>query len=266
MSFIEKYVVEPFEYATSDWSKVLIGVLLLLIPIVLSSVLLVVYLNSGPFTPLIILGIVVLVYLIVPLIIQVVINGYYIAVIKNTLEGLDTLPDWSNLGEIVKDGILYMIALFIITLLLSLPAIILFIIGVYPVLATSGSYLTYTDLWNAIAYMSIIVILLLLYLLLLAVILWVYVPLATVNFAKKGFFGFFEVVDILKKISLGYIVMLVIYFTVYFTVALILWIIGVVPVIGTAISTVYSRIFYFVFFTTFFRAVAKYYMEKEGWL
>jgi len=260
MSFIEKYVVEPFKYATSDWLKVLIGVLLLLIPIVLSSVLLVVYLNSGPFTPLI------LAYLIVPLIIQVVINGYYIAVIKNTLEGLDTLPDWSNLGEIVKDGILYMIALFIITLLLSLPAIILFIIGVYPVLATSGSYLTYTDLWNAIAYMSIIVILLLLYLLLLAVILWVYVPLATVNFAKKGFFGFFEVGDIFKKISLEYLGILLVYFVIGCIISIVLGILGVItliPIIGEMVYYVLGGILSFIYGIMLYRAVAKYYLERD---
>jgi len=209
----------------------------------------------------------------VNLFVHIVVLGYYIAVIKNTLKGLDTLPNWSNLGEIVKDGILYFFALFILILILIiLPTILIFMIvsfltaGVdisYPTLEGDIEYLMYTYFFNLLLGFLLLTIVLI-YDVLAVTIFFIYVPLATVNFAKKGFPGFFEVVGVLKKISLDYVVMLVIYFTVYLTVALILWIIGVIPVIGTAIFRVYSLIFYFVFFTTFFRAVAKYYMEKEG--
>ena len=267
MSFLKKYITEPLRYTFSDGVKLFTGILLLVFNDIVSLLLFLMFIKMG-FSVLILI-------LLVNLFVHIVVLGYYIAVIKNTLEGLDTLPDWSNLGEIVKDGILYFFALFILVALMSFPAILISMIGSflttgvdisYPTLEGDIEYLMYNYYFFNLLSGFLLLTIVLIYDVLAATILWVYVPLATVNFAKKGFFGFFEVVDIFKKISLGYIVMLVIYFTVYFTVALILWIIGVVPVIGTAISTVYSRIFYFVFFTTFFRAVAKYYMEKEGWL
>jgi len=266
MSFLKKYITEPLRYTFSDGVKLFTGILLLVFNDIVSLLLFLLFIKMG-------FSIFILIVL-VNLFVHIIVVGYYIAVIKNTLQGLDTPPDWSNLGEIVKDGILYAIALVILVILISLPAIFISMIGSflttggdmsYPILEGDINYLMYTYFFNLLSGFLLLTILLI-YDVLAATILWVYVPLATVNFAEKGFPGLFEVVGVLRKISLDYIVMLVIYFTVYFTVALILWIIGVVPVIGTAISTVYSRIFYFVFFTTFFRAVAKYYMEKEGWL
>jgi len=198
-----------------------------------------------------------------------IVLGYYIGVIKNTLEGLNTLPNWSNFGEIVKDGILYFLALFILTILVFFPAILISTIGSSLTIGGDISYLTvagdisylYTYLLSSFLLLTVVLI----YMIMATTILWVYLPLATVNFAKKGFFGFFEVVDILKKkISLGYITILILYSIVYFTVVLILWVIGIIPVIGTAISNVYFYIFSVIYSIAFFRAVTKYFMEKEG--
>jgi len=212
-----------------------------------------------------------LLILLINLFVRIVVLGYYIGVIKNTLKGFDTLPNWSNIGEIVKDGILYFLALFILTILVFFPAILLSKIGSSLTMGGDISYHTlgdinylYTYLFNFLSSFLILTVVLI-YMVMAATILWVYLPLATVNFAKKGFLGLFEVVEILKKkISLGYIVMLILYSIVYFTVVLILWVIGIIPVIGTAISNVYFYIFYIIFSITFFRAVTKYFMEKEG--
>ena len=98
MSFLEKYLIEPFKYATSDWLKVLIVILLLGIPIVIISISLIAYIKLNFSTFILTLGIGLLFFIIT----SMAITGYYIGVVKNTLKGLDTLPDWSNFIEILK--------------------------------------------------------------------------------------------------------------------------------------------------------------------
>ncbi|MBW9223401.1 DUF4013 domain-containing protein [Methanothermococcus sp. SCGC AD-155-E23] len=259
MSFIEKYLIEPFEYVSSDWSKVLIGILLSILPMVISIIAFItLYAQLNLLLPLFLWGIVILLSLLV----SIILAGYYIGVIRNTLEGLDTLPDWSNIVRILIDGLLYIVAGLILLLIACLPAILLFIIGVYPILATSGSYTTYSDLWSVITLISTIIILLFLYGVIAIIVLWIYLPLATVNFAKKGFFGFFEVVEILKRFSLEYLGILVLYLVIKCIVGLILWIIAVIPIIGELIFYMFSSALSFILEIMFFRAVAKYYLER----
>jgi len=242
MSFLEKYLKEPFRYATSDWTKILIGssLLFFIIFISLASSLLL-----GPYA---------MIFIIIPvLIVSMLLTGYYIGVIKNTLNGIDTLPDWSNYMEFTKDGILYYIALTIISLIVYLPAILFLIVGIF---FTAGfEILTSGDLLSIIMSLSVFVIITVLYYMVASIALAIYTPLATVNFAKKGFSGFFEFFNILKKISLEYILMLILYFIVYSIVG----VVSIIPFIGILIYGIIS----FPIDVIFHRAIAKYYLEKE---
>ena len=96
---------------------------------------------------------------------------------------------------------------------------------------------------------------------LLVFIILLYIPLTMVNLAKEGFFGFFDFPNILEKISLKYLIILVLYF--------------VTPILLDAIlnttlnPTLYFTIFisytiYFLFGVMFDRAVTKYYLEREN--
>ena len=263
LRYIEEYIIEPLRYTFSDGLKLLIGILLLVFNDIFSLLLFLLFIKLD-FPPFILI-------LVINLFVRVIILGYYIGVIKNTLQGLDTLPDWNNFGEIVKDGILYFIALIILYMLIFLPAILIIIIGSsltigsgvnYFTVGGDINYLLYTYLANLLSPFLLLTAILL-YVFMATTILWIYTPLVTVNFAKKGFLGFFEVVDILKKkISLDYIVILVLYSLIFSIVCLALWIIGLIPVIGMAISDAYFCIFYFVHSIVFFRAVGKYYLKK----
>jgi len=245
MSFIEKYIVEPFRYITSDWLKVLIGGLLLFFSLTLDWILSILL---GPFSFILIL--------VIDLVVIIAINGYYIAVIKNTLEGLDTLPDWSNLGEILRDGALYIGALFILLLVVYLPAILLLsIVGLLFDWATTT-------------------LLLLLYVSVSLIALMIYVPLAMVNFAKKGFLGFFEVVDILKKISLEYLGIQVIYTVLGIGIVVIFYLMATISlfflflilslgILCFLLSMLVVSVVNFGLWIMFSRAVARYYLEKE---
>ena len=269
LSFLEKYLIEPFKYATSDRLKVLIVILLLGIPIVIISISLIAYIKLNFSTFILTLGIGLLFFIIT----SMAITGYYIEVVKNTLKGLDTLPDWSNFIEILKDGVLYTVALFILILLAYLPAILLLIIGIFftGAIATVDSF-GHSDLWTIITSLLAYILVLLLYMLVVPIALKIYVPLATVNFAKKGFSGFFKFSDVLKKISFEYILILLLYFVINFIFNFILETIAniIVPMLDIFISIIVISIYImcntiisFIFEIMSYRAVTKYYLERE---
>ncbi|MBW9222646.1 DUF4013 domain-containing protein [Methanothermococcus sp. SCGC AD-155-C09] len=251
MSFLEKYLKEPFKYATSDWIKVSIGISLLFFIMLISLAL---ALLLGPFAA---------IFTFIPvLIVSILLTGYYIGVIKNTLNGIDSLPNWSNFMEFIKDGILYYIAVTILSLVVYLPLILLIIVGIF---FTGGfeNYLTSGDLSSIITTPLIIFAMLsILYILIVSIVLMIYIPLATVNFAKKGFFGFFEFFDILKKVSIRYILILILYFVIYIIVDIILGIISIIPIIGVFTYVIGMGALSFLWGVAAYRAIAKYYLDK----
>ena len=272
MSFIEKYLIEPFKYATSDWLKVLVVILLLSIPMVVIFLSFIAYMKLDFFTFILTLGIGLLLLIIV----SIPITGYYIGVVKNTLKGLDTLPDWSNFVEILKDGILYIVALFILVLLAYLPVILLLIIGIFftGTIATADSFV-HGNPWTIITSLLVYIVVLLLYVLVVSIALKIYIPLATVNFAKKGFFGFFKFSDVLKKVSLEYILILLLYFVINFifnfiletTINTINIIVSMMNIfIFITVIPIYiacSTVVFFIIEIMSYRAVTKYYLERE---
>ena len=250
--------------------------------------------SLGPFSLIVIPG--------MTLTFSVIILGYCIGIIKNTLKGIDTLPDWNS--EIVKDGILYTCALFILSLVVHLPAILLLIIGLFdipgdPIDCYSGKfpidgvfYISITSILNLVVYLPVTLLLTvglsstlegltgyLVYLipfnmLLALIVLLIYVPLATVNFAKKGFFGFFKFSDVLKKISLEYIGILlctllgvvtaIISVIITFEIsAPLLYLAFPSGVLFLLFSTLVIGILDFILWVMSFRAVVKYYLERE---
>ena len=126
MSFIQKYFGRTIQIRHIRLVKVLIGVSLLFFYLMLDWFMEWILALLGPF-------VIVFVFIIlcINLVLYIILSGYYIGAIKNTLKGIDTLPNWSNLIEIIIDGILYNIATLIITIIAYLPAILLLIVGYF---------------------------------------------------------------------------------------------------------------------------------------
>lgn len=291
MSFIDKYIIEPFKYATSDRSKVFIGGFLLFFNIVINWILLILL---GPFSLIFIPGI--------TLIFTAIIVGYCLRITKSTLKGLDTLPAWSV--DVVKDGVLYIFTLFILNLVVYLPAILLLIMGLFGTLGEligcySGGisingvlYIVVMFILNLVVYLpttlffmlglsntlegltGYLAYLLPLDMLMALIVLLIYIPLATVNFAKKGFFGFFKVLDVLKKVSLEYIgillyILLGILIVIVFVIiavklfASLLYLIFPFGVLVLLLTILVIGILDFILWVMSFRAVAKYCLERK---
>ncbi|HIP17276.1 MAG TPA: DUF4013 domain-containing protein [Methanothermococcus okinawensis] len=254
MSFIEKYLKEPFRYATSDWIKILIGSLLSFFSA------LVTLLSTSLLAPSAIIFMLIIFFMLISLVIDIILLGYYIGVAKNTLKGVDTLPNWSNFIEFIKDGILYYIAMIIVLLMIYLPAILL-TVGIFS--AVGGGFGNHLAFNNSISMYLLVVIGIVLYIIVASIAFILYFPLATVNFAKKGFSGFFEFFNILKKISLEYILILILYFILNVITYFILTIILIIPIVGILIYITCGMILTFLLGVAAIRAISKYYLEKE---
>ncbi|WP_456416805.1 DUF4013 domain-containing protein [Methanocaldococcus sp.] len=206
MRKIDEYISEAFKYAFSDIKKGLVGGFLYAISGVLGAFIFVVFvLLINPMSMsyynfekklTMFLGISLIIFLI-SLIIGFLVNGYYVRVMKTTVEGSNTLPEWSNITDLLIKGFLYAVGIFILLVIFLVPLIILLIIGAYYVInhnIGNGLILLFASLVIGIPLFIVYVF---------------YTPLAEVNYSVKGFLGFFEFKKIFKLMSIKYIILII---------------------------------------------------------
>jgi hypothetical protein len=214
MGKFEEYLTDAFKYAFSDIKKGIIGGLLVTIPAVLMFLLgfimaiyVAKYISSNmmysmmlsftlPKTVLmtIIVGIFAL---LISLIVKFMVDGYYVKIMKTTVDSVNSLPDWDNFVELIKIGFLYWIGGIVLGLMFFAIPIVMILIGM-AILAK-----------NPIAGAVLIGIGVILALILLIVYVF-YKYLADVNYSVKGFMGFFEFKKIFKMMSLTYVILLIV--------------------------------------------------------
>jgi len=270
MPFIEDYIKEPLKYAFSDLKKGVVGgVLVSLFPVALSTLMLLLtpYLDkmkmgfySMPhLTPLIII---VGVLAFIGFLISFLVYGYYVKVMKSTLEGNNQLPEWDGFGEMFIKGILWCFGGLLVSIIfLIIPLLVMGIGVVYlPKSPDVGIILFGLGILSMILFL---------------IPLAFYIPLATINFAKKGFFGFFEFVEIFKKFSLEYITLFIAVMVVVFIVATIVQLPFIIvkvllvfanpklPYIVDVVSAFVNSFVGFFLGVFQYRTFAKYYKKKE---
>jgi hypothetical protein len=156
-----------FKRPFSDWKKLLIGTLFNIIPII-----------------------------------NFFAMGYILKMISSTSKkDVKKLPAWDNFGTLFFKGFM----MFLIGLIYALPAIIIGVIALYPVISATimsgGSYeLIAYDIQTVILQAAPLIILAIV----LAVVASYLAPIGIVNYAKKGKFSTaFEIGLILKKVFTG---------------------------------------------------------------
>ncbi|XRP96705.1 DUF4013 domain-containing protein [Methanocaldococcus sp. 16A] len=204
MRKFEDYITEAFKYAFSDIKKGIIGGLLLAISgvfsVLLSILIFTTGVDSNPYNIVKILTgmlIAIAVGFLISLVIEFVIDGYYVRIMKTTVEGFDNLPEWDNLVDLLMRGFLYFIGILILAFVFLIIPIILF--GISVLLITQDGIIGLVSLMISFVIFVISIILLAFYL-----------PLAEVNFSINGFLGFFEFKKIIKMMSLKYIVLVIV--------------------------------------------------------
>ncbi|WP_018153454.1 MULTISPECIES: DUF4013 domain-containing protein [Methanothermococcus] len=205
--FSEKYIKEPLNYAYSDLKKIFVGGVLELLSMAgMIFGFFLIIMGVMPYMPgfhmpmtfgTAFSGIGVLfglVSLVLGVIFSVFVNGYYMKVIQKTLNNEDILPEWDNFKELFVKGLLYIIGALLLSMLFSIPYVILELVGVvYNI--DSLAFILFSNLVSLIILiLSILVI-----------------PLAIINFvAKDRFLGFFQFKEIISKISFEYVGVLVV--------------------------------------------------------
>ncbi|WP_048197462.1 DUF4013 domain-containing protein [Methanocaldococcus sp. FS406-22] len=61
----------------------------------------------------------------IALIISFIVDGYYVRVMKTTVENYDILPDWDNVADLLKRGFLYWIGVVILLIIFMIVPILL---------------------------------------------------------------------------------------------------------------------------------------------
>ncbi|WP_459201439.1 DUF4013 domain-containing protein [Methanococcus sp. CF] len=208
--FFEKYIKDPLQYAWSDPKKIFVGGVFQIISIggivfgiiLMFASLIPSVMDIAPefalFTSLggILLGLIIAT---IGVVFTVLIGGYYMNVIENTLQGSFELPEWENFKELLKKGAYFLVGIFvlqvifgIISLVITAPFVILLITN-----DTYSNMLLFNMFMNLISFV-------------LSICESLYISLAMINFVdKKEFMGFFDVKEVISKISIEYVLVLV---------------------------------------------------------
>ncbi|MBA2861575.1 DUF4013 domain-containing protein [Methanococcus maripaludis] len=277
--FFEKYIKDPLQYAWSDPKKIFVGGVLHLISMfgisvgvmVMFASAIPVLMNIAPEIALFAsLGGVLFGFIIatIGVVVYAFIGGYCVKLIENTLQGSSELPEWENFKELLKKGAYFLTGLFIIYAVFTLITTILIIPFYLPLWLTMWS--------ESFSNMLIIGALINLISCGMAIVQTLYMELAPINFVDKNDFkGFFEVKEIISKMSIEYVLVLVAISIVTILITMIVCILLLIPVlIGTVTNNVLlmasisiivlAMPFLCMFFTVFwYRSITNYYLSKK---
>ncbi len=208
MRNLDDYISEAFKYIFSDIKKGLVGGLLcgisgafgglmsMFISVAIESQRMCGIHFSGEYTHLFILS---LIGLLISFILGFLVDGYYVRVLKTTVEGSNKLPEWNNFVNLLVKGFLYAVGGLILMIIFLFPLIVVGIMGIYSLIIRHsigvGLSLLFASLLISIP---------------LFIALIFYLPLAKVNFSIRGFLGFFEFKRIFKLMSIKYILLVII--------------------------------------------------------
>ncbi|MEO2117935.1 MAG: DUF4013 domain-containing protein [Methanocaldococcus sp.] len=209
MGKLENYLSNSFKYVFSDVKKGLIGGLLSSISGaigavfgIIFSIFLIHYINPNEvmgmdynflFSTLIVASF----GFLIALIVGFIIDGYYVRVMKTTVENYHILPDWDNIIDLLKRGFVYFVGEIVLSIIFAIIPILFIVVGAFLV-ALSGIL---GAIFMGFGFLLLII---------LTIAYLIYKGLAEVNYSIKGFSGFFEFREIFRMINLNYIILIIV--------------------------------------------------------
>ncbi|MBA2839610.1 MFS family permease [Methanococcus maripaludis] len=274
--FFERYIKDPLQFAWSDPKKIFVGGVFQLISIggIISGLVIMFasvipsLLDIAPelalFTSLggVLVGFIVAT---IGVVFTAFIYGYYMNVIENTLESSFELPEWEDFKGLLNKGARFFLGIFIlqvifgiISLIVTAPFVILLVLD-----ENRSNLLIFNMFINLVSFV-------------LSAIETLYITLATINFVdKKEFMGFFDLKEIISKISIEYVLVIVAVALVSILVVIPVIIILLIPIlIGIFTKNVFLMVaialivlampFLQMFLTVFgYRSYSNYYLSKK---
>ncbi|ABR54820.1 conserved hypothetical protein [Methanococcus vannielii SB] len=274
--FFEKYIKEPLIYASSDFKKIFVGGVLQLVSIF--TIILGLFLMVAGVIPSImgmmnlaiitsIVGIVLgLLISIIGVLVLAVVSGYYVKIIRETIDGKMELPEWGDFKELLKKGATLLMGMFVLQLAFGIISVIIsspFII--LSILNESAMNSIAIDL--ALNLISFVI----------SIFQALYLTLAMITYVDKDkFSGFFDLKEIVSKISLEYVLVLLLVGIVSFILVVPVILVTMIPIImGAIISPILMAVamgimvltmpFLQMFLTAFgYRSYTNYYIERKN--
>ncbi|WP_457611788.1 DUF4013 domain-containing protein [Methanocaldococcus sp.] len=191
-----------------------------------------------------------------------IVAGYYVRVMRVTVNNSNKAPDWDDIGGLFVDGLLLTFGIITLFIIFLIVPILFFVLGAITLVFGIG---------------IIFIILGLIFLIVALILSYLYNPLAQVNFAVKGFKGFFEFKRIFSLMkSLDYILLMIALFIISIGVGIVITIITFPITLITIIAKnlyiyilLYSLVYLIQFFISYYlsifiiRAVSLYYRERS---
>ncbi|MBA2861574.1 DUF4013 domain-containing protein [Methanococcus maripaludis] len=274
--FFERYIKDPLQFAWSDPKKIFVGGVFQLISIggiisglvIMFASLIPSLMDIAPELALVTsLGGVLLGFIVatIGVVFTAFIYGYYMRIIENTLEGSFELPEWEDFKELLTKGAYFFLGIFILQVIFGIISVIVTAPFVILLMLNDG----YSNLLIFNIFMNLVSFV-------LSVIEALYITLATINFVdKKKFMGFFDLKEVVSKISIEYVLVLVAVALVSILVVIPVIIILLIPVlIGIFTQNVFLMIaialivlampFLQMFLTVFgYRSYSNYFLSKK---
>uniref|UniRef100_A9A957 MFS family permease n=1 Tax=Methanococcus maripaludis (strain C6 / ATCC BAA-1332) TaxID=444158 RepID=A9A957_METM6 len=278
--FFERYIKDPLQFAWSDPKKIFVGGVFQLISIggiVLGLAIMFASVISAIGVPEfgslpqltlfsglvgIFLGVIIAM---IGVVFTAFIYGYYMRVIENTLGGSFELPEWEDFKVLLNKGAYFFLGIFILQLIFGIISIIVTAPFVILLMLNDG----YSNLLIFNIFMNLVSFV-------LSVIEALYITLAAINFVdKKEFMGFFDLKEVVSKISIEYVLVIVAVTLVSILVVIPVVILLLIPVlIGIFTQRIFLMIaiaiivlampFLQMFLTVFgYRSYSNYYVSKK---
>ena len=260
---IGELIQDALRYPFSDWKKILILGILILISNIATAITFI-----GTFLGLKNVAVKILIFVIGYIIFGILINGYKFKIIKTSLDGVGELPKFNNWFEIFKNGI----KVYIVVIVYSLPAILIIIfagLSLLPTLVSLGSNPSSININTILSLLTaaILVCIALLYVLIILPINYMAIAHMANNHNKlRAAFRFHEIIDKIGDIGWGN---LLLWYILTGTIYLIITVLGTMitgifsilnPIIGIVLSSLIITPYLDMYLN---RSIALSYMSKK---
>lgn len=260
---ISGIIGDALRYPFSDWKKILILGILILISSIATAIMFI-----GTFVGIKNVVVKILIFLIGYFIFGFLINGYKFKIIKTSLEGVAELPEFNNWFEIFINGI----KVYIVVIVYLLPSILIIIFaGLYllPTLVGLGANPSSINVNTILSFLTAATLVFIAFLYVLIILPINYMAIAHMannNTKLRSAFRFHDIINKIRSIGWGN---LILWYLVTGTIYLIISIVGAIitgifsiinPIVGIILSSLIVSPYIYTYLN---RSIALFYMSKK---
>ena len=260
---ISELLKDALRYPFSDWKKILIYGILILIGNIITFITFI-----GTFLGIKDVAVKIILFITGYIIFGFLINGYKFKIIKTSLDGVGELPKFNNWLEIFINGI----KVYLVTVVYLLPGILIIIfagLSLLPTLVGLGSNLSSININTFLSFLTaaILVFIALLYMLIILPINYMAIAhMANNNSELRAAFKVHDIIDKIRYIGWGNLILwYLVIGTIYIIISIVGTIItGIFSIINPIVSIILNSLILYPYLDIYLnRSIALFYMSKK---